>query len=122
MPEHTHLPYASLDFAEGRTALYLHEVAAKLGITLKHVSDLVEEGKLDAINLASPGNKTGRRCLRIPIESYRQFVSAALTLSTENQIGRAGAGCPQSTLPSRHSGSRTIFPVSNPSSKKPTPK
>lgn len=73
------LEFPSLDFP-GRTVLYPHECAEKLGCTVQHVLDLIEEGRLPAINIAGGNNLTGRRCLRIPIEAWSGFVRAAKTV------------------------------------------
>jgi hypothetical protein len=77
MPEQSQSLPASLEF-KGRTVLYVHEVAKALGITEQHVGNLVDDGQLAALNLSGIGNKSRRRCLRIPIESYRQFVAKRL--------------------------------------------
>ncbi len=69
--------FPSLDFS-GRTVLYPHEVAAKLGVSVRHVYDLIDEGRLRAINLSGANNLTDRRCIRVPIEAYRNLVNASL--------------------------------------------
>ena len=69
--EQLEFQFASLDFP-GRTTLYPHEVAEKLGISLDQIYDLADEGELGVIDLASKG--AGRRLLRIPLECYRDFV------------------------------------------------
>jgi excisionase family DNA binding protein len=68
--------FASLDFA-GRTALSADEVAKKLGVTTRHILRLAEEGALPGIDLK--GEKASRGLLRIPIESYREFILRRMT-------------------------------------------
>ncbi len=68
--------FPSLDFP-GRTALYVFEVAQRLGISERHVIDLIEEGKLRALNIAGQ-NLTDRRFYRIPAEAYRDYVQGAI--------------------------------------------
>jgi hypothetical protein len=70
--------FPGLDFP-GRTTLYAHEVAAKLGCSEKHVFDLIDEGRLDALDLTGSGNRTGRRALRVPREAWLRFLAAADT-------------------------------------------
>lgn len=48
------------------------EVADKLGVTRQHIATLVDVGELDCVNLAARQNT--RPCVRIPIESYRNFI------------------------------------------------
>jgi len=95
MIEQLQFPFASLDFP-GCPLLRTQQVAEKLGITLQHVLDLIEEGKLTALNLSGGGNRTDRRCLRIPIESYRNYVLACLTSPYERS--RLLRDLPRATL------------------------
>lgn len=71
----------------GRTLLIIAEVAEALKCTQQHVLDLVEEGQLVAVDIrgklagatAKPsdmGNKSARRCLRIPVSAYDTFIKA----------------------------------------------
>lgn len=69
--------FPSLDFP-GRTVLYVHEVAERLGYSEKHIFDLIDEGQLDAFNGTGRGNRTDRRSLRIPKEAYLRFVSGRM--------------------------------------------
>jgi excisionase family DNA binding protein len=64
--------FESLKF-EGRTALRPEEVAERLNVSTQHVLDLVEEGRIRAINVAGV-NLTDRRYLRIPVEAWERFV------------------------------------------------
>jgi hypothetical protein len=71
------LPLAHITFP-GRTVLMISEVAKALRCTETHVRDLIDEGQLVAVDIASPithGNKP-RQCLRIPVSSYDNFVRA----------------------------------------------
>lgn len=69
-------PFASLAFP-GRTSLYPHEIAERIGCSLDQVYDLADEGALRAIDIASPG--AARRELRVPIEAWVEFVLARQT-------------------------------------------
>jgi hypothetical protein len=72
MPEQMEFP--SLAFDVDRQVLYPFEVARKLRCTTNHVFDLIEEGKMRAINIAGGNNLTERRFLRIPVEAWESFV------------------------------------------------
>lgn len=73
--------FPSLMFPKERQVLRPHEVAAVLRVDVRHVYDLVEEGKLRAINIAGAkqadggANKTDRRFLRIPVESWQKYLA-----------------------------------------------
>ena len=55
-----------------RLVLCVQEVAQDLRITRQHVIRLIEEGRMDAINVNGiPGR---RNCWRIPIEAYQAFL------------------------------------------------
>ncbi len=62
--------FPSLNFPKDRKVLYVSEVASRLGVTVQHVMDLIDEGKLQAINL---GGHT-RKFWRIPVEAYQTFL------------------------------------------------
>ena len=77
MPQlQTEFPFSSLDFP-GRTTLYPHELAERLGCSIDQVHDLADEGAISAIDIASPGAR--RRELRVPIEAWRNFIIARMT-------------------------------------------
>ena len=59
----------------GRSVLYVHEVAAKLRCSQQHIHDLIDEGRLAAINLAGAGNQTSRRSIRIPVASFHAWLA-----------------------------------------------
>ena len=63
------LTFPSLSFP-GRKTLYVSEVADRLGCTDQHIMDLIEEGKLQAVNI---GGAT-RKFWRIPVEAYELFL------------------------------------------------
>lgn len=70
------LPFACLDFS-GRSTVTLGEIAQKLGGTVQHYANLVDDGTLVALDLK---RHTGsRRMIRIPVDEYRRFVLAKLT-------------------------------------------
>lgn len=76
-PPQDELPLASvLSHAvfPGRTVLYVHEVAEALACTIQHVIDLIDEGRLRAINIAGAGNKTNRSCWRVPVSAFDAFI------------------------------------------------
>jgi hypothetical protein len=64
--------FPSFAFPKDRTVLYVTEVAMKLRETEQHVLDLIEEGKLQAINIGGGG----RNFWRIPVKAYKAFLSA----------------------------------------------
>jgi excisionase family DNA binding protein len=71
--------YAPLSAAKlfpGRTVLTVNEVAAALRVTNAHVKNMVEEGKLIAVNSAGTGGGAvaSRKHWRIPVGSFDQFV------------------------------------------------
>ena len=68
--------FPSLDFP-GRVTLKPEEIAERLGVTPKHIYDLIEEGEICAVDLAGKGAL--RRYPKIPLESYRDFIVARLT-------------------------------------------
>lgn len=78
--EQLHFAFASLDFP-GRVSLRVEEVAHKLGLTVRHVTSLIVEGKLIANDFR--GRDSGRACYRIPIEAYRDYVSGCVTSPVE---------------------------------------
>ena len=63
--------FPSLDF-QGRTVLYMQEIAEKIGVTRQQVSNLADTGELGWLNVAA--NLDTRPCKRIPIEHYRNFI------------------------------------------------
>lgn len=52
--------------------LTVKQVAAMLGVTDRHVSNLVEAGDMNAIDIRS--RSVTRRALRIPVEFYCEYV------------------------------------------------
>ena len=66
------LEFASIAFPADRKVLRVAEVAASLDISEEHVLDLIDEGKLQAVNIG--GHE--RRYWRIPIEAYQAFIAA----------------------------------------------
>jgi hypothetical protein len=67
---------SSLDF-HGRTTLLLSEIARKLGCSLRHLYNEVVTGALTVLDLSAPG--TARRCPRVPIECYRDYICRRLS-------------------------------------------
>jgi hypothetical protein len=77
------LPFRSISpsvIFPGRISLYLWEVAEVFPCHVNHVRDLIEEGKLGAIDIS--GNKVaiGRHCAaarrfwRVPVSEYEKFI------------------------------------------------
>jgi hypothetical protein len=66
--------FASLDFP-GRETLNPREVAQRIGCSVDHIYDLIFEGQLHAIDISGRNNSTHRRSLRVPIESWRKFLT-----------------------------------------------
>jgi hypothetical protein len=75
MPEQTH--FDSLMFPPDRRVLMPAEIAARLKCDVRHVYDLITEGKLQAVNISGANNLTDRRCLRVPVEAWKTFVKEA---------------------------------------------
>ena len=84
--------FASLDFP-GRTSLRPDEIAEKLGVSVRQILDLIEEGELCSINLAS-GKATKRWCT-IPLEAYRAFILGRMTGPLRTEFMRS---LPKQTL------------------------
>ena len=64
------LDFGNLLFDQKRKSLYVSEVAEGLEMTEQHVRDLIEEGKLGAVNI---GNGS-RKFWRIPVAEYEKFL------------------------------------------------
>ncbi len=62
--------FDSLSFPKGVFTMRPRDIAIKLGCTVRHVYDLVEEGKIRALNIAGGDNSTDRRFLRVPREAW----------------------------------------------------
>jgi excisionase family DNA binding protein len=54
----------------GRRMLYIREVAERLRIAEQQVRNLIEEGKLGAVNIGTHE----RKFWRIPVEEYERFL------------------------------------------------
>ena len=68
------IEFPSLALPKDRTMLYAWEVAAKLRCDVGHVYDLIDEGKLRAINIAGGDDLNERRFVRIPVEAWNNFI------------------------------------------------
>ena len=68
------LTFPSLEFSAERRALTVNEIAARLGVSWQHVINLIECGRLRAINI---GSGTTLHYYRIPVESYREFLASS---------------------------------------------
>lgn len=69
--------FASLDFPADRVILTVAEIAEKIRYTVQHVLNLIETGELTALNGA--GKYATRGSMRVPIESYRDFIVRRMT-------------------------------------------
>lgn len=69
--------FASLDFPEDRTVLTVGEIAAKTRYTVQHILNHIEAGELTALD--GSGKDAKRGSMRVPIESYRNFILRRLT-------------------------------------------
>jgi len=76
MSEQLQFAFPSLDFP-GRITLTVSEIAERLGWTAKHVSDLIIEGELCAVD--GKGKGASRSSFRVPVESYLDFITARVT-------------------------------------------
>lgn len=68
--------FASLDFP-GRTTLLLREIAERVGCSIRHLCNQIEEGELVAMDIGSKASD--RLAARVPIECYREWVLKNLT-------------------------------------------
>lgn len=75
--------FHSLDFP-GRTTLYLWEIAERLGCSVRHLLNEVDAGALVGLDLSA--DKSKRRSMRVPIESYQTFVVAHLTAPVSARV------------------------------------
>jgi excisionase family DNA binding protein len=58
---------------QARAVYLVPEVAELLGVSERHVIDLIEEGLIGALNVAGGTNWTERRFFRIPVAAYEKF-------------------------------------------------
>ncbi len=65
--------FPSLTFPADRTVISVVELAGRLRVSKQHVTNLIEEGKLRALDIGAT-NGTGRRRYRIPVESWEAYV------------------------------------------------
>jgi hypothetical protein len=75
--------FASLDFP-GRSTLMLHEIGERIGLTVQHLLNEIESGELAA--LAVQGKGVSRRCIRVPIECYRDYVLRKLSVPMRSAL------------------------------------
>lgn len=68
--------FASLDFP-GRSTLLVWEIADRLGCSCKHLFNEIDAGALVVLDLAAKGSN--RRCARVPIECYRDYIFKRFT-------------------------------------------
>lgn len=65
------ISFDSIMFPADRKVLTVAEVAARLDVTEQHVRDLIEEGKIQALDVGGGGN----RYWKIPVEGYEKFIA-----------------------------------------------
>lgn len=65
--------FPGLRFPPDRRTLRVEEVCDKLRVSKQHVVNLIEEGRLRAVNVNGPGPGY-RRLYRIPVEAYDAFL------------------------------------------------
>lgn len=75
MPEQLNF-FASLDFP-GRSTLYLGEIGERLGCSVRHLLNLIDDGEFVGLDVSA--GAANRRSIRIPIEAYRNFILKRLT-------------------------------------------
>ncbi len=91
-----------LDFAtafpkirlETRTSFGVPETARLFGICDKQVIDLIEEGSIDAINIARKNKPGSKMAWRIPVATLVQFIEerSSLAEQTEASVGQMRTG------------------------------
>lgn len=67
--------YPSLDFSEGG-ALTVALIAKRLRTDVKHVRTLIHAGEIPGLDCRTKGSK--RACLRVPVESFRDYVACRI--------------------------------------------
>lgn len=92
MPEQLQF-FASLDFP-GRTTLLLREIAERVGCSVKHLCNQIEEGQLVAVDIGSAS--ADRLSARVPIECYRDWILKNLTGPVDLRM-RFLSGLPEAT-------------------------
>lgn len=75
-PHQLSLSFACLDFPANRGAVAAWEIAEKLGCSVQHILNQIDEGELQALDLASP--HVSRRMTRVPVEEYRAYIMRRL--------------------------------------------
>jgi hypothetical protein len=68
--------FASLDFP-GRSTVLVREIAERLGVSERHLFGEIDTGALVVLDLRASG--TARRCARVPVECYRDYVIRRLS-------------------------------------------
>lgn len=61
---------SSLDFPPDRRSLCVSEVAEALRVSLRHVMNLIEEGKIQAIDIGIGVHHHWR----IPVDAYKEYI------------------------------------------------
>lgn len=74
--EQLSFPFPSLDFP-GRTTVKLGEIAERLGVSVRHLCNELDDGTLVGVDLKAKG--VTKRCVRIPREIYHAYIMARLT-------------------------------------------
>lgn len=64
------LSFGNLLFPEGRTVLYVDEIACKLDCSKQHVLNLIDSGELGAINIGTASAKF----YRVPVVEWEKFL------------------------------------------------
>lgn len=65
----------------GRTTLYVYEVSRALQISENQVINLIESGKLAAVNIGN-GSK-GKRFWRIPVSAFDAYVGSHNSITSQ---------------------------------------
>jgi len=68
----------------GRKVLYVGEVAERLDMSEQQVRDLIDEGKLHAVDVGSGG----RKFWRIPMTAFERFLKTRSSLSEPISNGK----------------------------------
>lgn len=85
MIEQLQFPFPSLDFP-GRTTITVGEIARRLGVSDQTILNLADEGAFPGVDLK--GKRATKRCLRFPIECYRNFLLERMTGEHRNELLR----------------------------------
>ncbi|MDB6125478.1 MAG: hypothetical protein JWQ71_4471 [Pedosphaera sp.] len=97
MPSNEQFEFASLGFPKDRSVLSIRDLAIKLDVTNQHVGDLIEEGKILAINVGG----AGLEWFRAPLD-FLKLISKRTGLDEETLMQLLEQSRASGTKPGTH--------------------